>query len=206
MEKLHHYKTFKEYVDHQSKKTADPKVRHRLQRTYNRRLNVFLERFKYAQKYGFLKKGNNCLCLGARLGEEVEALNTLGCRARGIDLVPNPPLVIEGDFMHLKYPDDTFDVVYSNSIDHAFDITGFFKEAYRVLKHKGFLILDVFPGEENVSEYEVYNLSVPRIIYKFTLDFDLELISVQAKLKRMYKKHSHRETQVIFRKGTGEKR
>ena len=77
------------------------------------------------------------LCLGARRGEEVKALQSRGWDAEGIDLVPWPPLVKEGDFQLLDYPDAVFDLVYTNSMDHAMDPFGMVLAAKRVLKPGG---------------------------------------------------------------------
>ncbi|MBN1536365.1 MAG: hypothetical protein JW908_06500, partial [Anaerolineales bacterium] len=83
---------------------------------------IFYRRFCYLSKY--LAKSAKILCAGARQGTEVEVLRDLGFyNATGIDLNPGPsnPLVSYGDFMHLEYENDSLDLIYSNSIDHAFD-------------------------------------------------------------------------------------
>lgn len=203
LEKLQNY-SYEEYLAHQIEKTSSSKVRNHYKRKSLGRQSIFKTRFEYAIQYGFIKQGWKALCLGARLGEEVRALKELGVDAIGIDLVPCPPDVIEGDFQHLEYPDQSFDIVYSNSIDHSFDMEKLFSEAYRVIKHKGFLILDIFPGDNNVSDYEVYKLDVVDIIHTFCTKFNFELVSVNSKLKRMYKFKHHKETQVILRKGTND--
>ena len=202
LKKLQKYTSEEEYIEHQKKKTTNAKVRRHFKNRFDKRVNIFKSKFLFPYNNGLIKPGWNALCLGARLGEEVQALKNLAIDAIGIDLVPCLPLVLEGNFMHIDYPDNHFDMLYTNSIDHAFDIKEMFKEAYRVLKNKGFFIVDVFPGQENVSEYEVYWLDVVEIIYKMCNDFNLELISVHAKLPRLYRKRMHKETQIIFRKGT----
>ena len=86
------------------------------------------------------------VCLGARQGTEVEVLRDLGFqRAIGVDLNPGPanPLVVEGDFHQLDLPDQSVDLVYSNSLDHAFDLNLFFAEAKRVLRPGGYALYDV---------------------------------------------------------------
>jgi SAM-dependent methyltransferase len=85
------------------------------------------------------------LCLGARMGEEVSALRDIGFDAIGIDLIPNPPLVIEGDFHDIKFEDNYFNFVYTNSIDHGFDLEKMFKEATRVLMPSGIFLVDFAP-------------------------------------------------------------
>src|SRR3546814_10121718 len=45
------------------------------------------------------------LCLGARTGQEVVALEELGLDAIGIDLVPCPPHVEAGDIHNLRFED-----------------------------------------------------------------------------------------------------
>jgi len=91
------------------------------------------------------------VCLGARQGTEVEVLRELGFRnAYGIDLNPGPenPLVRAGDFQRLDMPDRSVDLVYSNSLDHAFDLDTFFAQHRRVLKPDGFALYDLAASYE----------------------------------------------------------
>ena len=79
------------------------------------------------------------LCLGARLGGEVRAFRALGALSVGIDLNPgsNNPLVLEGDFHHIQFADETSDVIFTNVIGHAFDLRLLGNEICRVLKPTG---------------------------------------------------------------------
>lgn len=86
------------------------------------------------------------LCAGARQGTEVEVLRDLGfARADGIDLNPGPEnsLVRPGDFMHLDVPDSSVDLLYSNCVDHAFDLEAFFAEHARAIKPEGYVLYDL---------------------------------------------------------------
>jgi SAM-dependent methyltransferase len=97
---------------------------------------------------GFVVPGATVLCLGARLGAEVAAFIDCGAFAVGVDLNPGPanPYVVAGDFHALQFADRSTDVVYSNSIDHAFDLTRLLAEVRRVLKPDGRVVLEVDPG------------------------------------------------------------
>ena len=109
----------------------------------------FWSRFRHLRQ--FLKRDANLLCLGARQGTEVEVLLELGYRnASGIDFNPGPdnPLVNQGDFMDLDFPDDHLDLVYSNCLDHASDLDMFFAEQVRVLKKSGYFLMDISTCEE----------------------------------------------------------
>lgn len=88
------------------------------------------------------------LCLGARLGAEVAAFRDLGSFAIGVDLNPGKenPYVCHGDFHNLAFPDHCCDYVYTNSIDHAFDLSKVFAEIKRILQPDGYLILELDPG------------------------------------------------------------
>jgi len=70
----------------------------------------------------------------------------LGCFAScsGIDLVAFPPLVAEGDMHNLGFADGSFDVVYSNVVDHAYDLRRNLSEMSRVLRFGGLLVVDTF--------------------------------------------------------------
>lgn len=90
------------------------------------------------------------LCLAARIGTEVKAFLDLGCRAIGIDLNPGKenPYVVQGDFHDLQYASGSMDVVYTNSLDHAFDIDRIAKEVLKVLKPNGLLIVEAVQGRD----------------------------------------------------------
>lgn len=116
-------------------------------RQWEGRVKKFLLRFKDLHISG------RVICLGARQGCEVEAFNRLGGKAVGIDIAPMHPLVEVGDFHRIQYGSDTFDVVYSNSIDHSNNPVLFLEEATRVLKPDGLLVIDLQYNQ--LGEYEV---------------------------------------------------
>ena len=90
------------------------------------------------------------LCLAARLGTEVRAFHDCGYFAVGVDLNPgdNNRHVLYGDFNNLVFPSHSIDVVYCNSIDHAFDLQSLFQEVRRVLRESGVFIAEVQLGEK----------------------------------------------------------
>lgn len=143
--KKREYKDYDEYTAHQIEKTADPDRRARLLQEFrfNEKVKYFKEKFQH-----FLDSGINfgqTVCLGARMGEEIEALLQLGADCYGVDLVPHPPHVREGDFQDLHFIEDgTIDTFYTNSLDHASDPEKVFSEASRCLKDGGTFILDYF--------------------------------------------------------------
>ncbi|MFX1259945.1 MAG: methyltransferase domain-containing protein, partial [Promethearchaeota archaeon] len=109
---------------------------------------TFYNRFKHLHKY--LPKSAIILCAGARQGTEVEVLHDIGFKnAYGIDLNPGPKnkFVRYGDFMHLDCPDSSLDLIYSNSIDHAYNLESLFTEHARAIKPKGFVLYDLASGE-----------------------------------------------------------
>lgn len=95
-------------------------------------------------------QGLSVLCLAARIGTEVKAFLDLGCKAIGIDLNPGEenPYVIQGDFHNLQFPPSSMDVVYTNSLDHAFDIQRIANEVLKVLKPGGLLIVEAVQGRD----------------------------------------------------------
>jgi len=94
--------------------------------------------------------GSSALCLGARFGGEVRGFWSVGCFAVGIDVrtAPESKQVLYGDFQDLQFPDACVDFVYTNSLDHAFDITAVLTEIARVLKPSGQLIVDAVRGAD----------------------------------------------------------
>ena len=94
------------------------------------------------------KGARTVLCLGVRLGTEVRALHSLGYFAIGIDLNPGEenPYVLPGDFHSVVFPDGSVDAVYTNTLDHVFDLDKMIGEIRRLLRPDGIFIADVLQG------------------------------------------------------------
>lgn len=143
------YASYEEYVVHQQQKLDETlKLRGGFPNdaVYAWRVR-FYRRFKHL--VGLLPADATIVCAGARTGTEVEVLRDLGFkRAYGIDLNPGPsnPLVRVGDFMHLENETSSVDLVYSNSIDHAFDLEQLFAEHARVIKPDGYVLYELDLG------------------------------------------------------------
>ena len=139
------YASYEEYLAHQSQKLE--KVAHRLQETEAEDLAEFTRRFSSCTA---LSVTRSVLCLGARLGTEVKALRSLGYFAVGIDLNPgiNNPYVLYGDFHNLMFADGAVDAVYTNALDHVFDLKRVVAEIKRLLSPGGLFIADVLLGFE----------------------------------------------------------
>ena len=90
-------------------------------------------------------QGQSVICLAARKGTEVRSFTDNGAFAVGIDLNPgkNNPVVLPGDFHHIQFPDHSVDAVYTNSLDHAFDLDKVITEVERVLKPNGVAVIEV---------------------------------------------------------------
>jgi hypothetical protein len=116
----------------------------------------FYTRFRYLP--GYLPASAGILCCGARQGTEVDVLRDLGFRqARGIDLNPGPdnPLVETGDMMKLAAPDNSLDLIYTNCVDHSFDLDAMIAEHARALKPDGYLLYDIaFNDDEGAGVWE----------------------------------------------------
>jgi SAM-dependent methyltransferase len=95
-------------------------------------------------------QGRIVLCLGARIGSEVKAFLDLGAFAVGIDLNPGKEnrYVVQGDFHDLQYAPSSIDVVYTNCLDHAFDIDRVAKEVLKVLKPDGVFVVEAVQGRD----------------------------------------------------------
>jgi len=107
-----------------------------------------------------LAPNSKILCLAARMGDEVDAWRQLGHPdAIGIDLNPGPdnPYVVVGDFHALQFANASLDLVYCNSLDHAFDLDKIAGEVRRVLKSGGLFVLDIVYGfaETERESYQV---------------------------------------------------
>jgi SAM-dependent methyltransferase len=102
------------------------------------------------------KVGDSVLCLGARLGTECLAFKDLGCFAVGIDLNPGDQNlhVLHGDFHYLQFPDNSVDHVFTNALDHVFELAQVIQEIRRVLRPSGLFIAEIVRGSGDVDGRE----------------------------------------------------
>ena len=114
------FANYQEYVDLQLAKTLDEERRRKwLSSEWEPKVDAFQRLFGDLAEQGLLPSRGPALCIGARTGQEVQALRNLGLEAIGVDLAPSPPLVVEGDLHALPFPDGEFTFVFSNVMDHA---------------------------------------------------------------------------------------
>lgn len=193
------YRSYEEYLAHQSAKLAQ--VSERLAETEAEDLAEFERRFALCAE---LAGCRNALCLGARLGTEVEALLRLGLFAVGIDLNPGPDnrYVLPGDFHALVFADGSIDAVYTNALDHAFDLVKLLGEVRRVLRPGGILVADVLDGFAEgftPGEYEALHWrDVETLCARIVAAGGLELVAQRP----LGHTRRNRWTQVVFRKPT----
>ncbi|KAK8987701.1 hypothetical protein V6N11_027444 [Hibiscus sabdariffa] len=139
------YTNYDAYIQRQLKKTMNPKLRKLwITRDWDRKVKFFSSFFNELKRENLLSNSSKSLSIGARVGQEVEALRRVGVAdAIGIDLVPFPPLVIKVDFHNQPFYNDTFDFEFSNVFDHALYPEKFVREIERTLKPNGVCILHV---------------------------------------------------------------
>ncbi|KAL1188260.1 hypothetical protein V5N11_025474 [Cardamine amara subsp. amara] len=139
------YTSYDFYIQRQLNKTLNPRLRTIwMTRDWDRKIKVFFRFFQDLKRQGLLSNDSKCLCVGARVGQEVEALKRVGVTdSVGMDLVPYPPLVVKGDFHHQPFDDETFDFEFSNVFDHALYPEKFVGEIERTLRPGGLCVLHV---------------------------------------------------------------
>lgn len=140
------YASYAQYLRHQQSKLQYLDLAE-----YDRRFHAALTQRLAA--LGRLHAGDHVLCLGARQGTEVRAFRNLGCDAIGLDLNPGKdnPHVIQGDFHDLKFPPQSMDVIYTNSLDHVFDLGKVLGEIARVLRPGGLLVIEAMTGAQDTA-------------------------------------------------------
>ena len=143
------YPSYEAYAEHQKAKLG-----HRKLTRYNPQFIAALGR-----RLALITPpvAGSVLCLAARSGAECAAFINLGCFAVGIDLNPGAAnrYVVTGDFHDLQYADRTVDVVYTNSLDHAFDLDRILEQVARVLKKDGRFIVEIVdPNGNGPGDYE----------------------------------------------------
>ncbi|TKY70131.1 methyltransferase protein [Spatholobus suberectus] len=139
------YSSYEAYIQRQLNKTLNPRLRKIwTTRDWDRKIPVFARFFEELKEKKLLRNTSKALCIGARVGQEVEALRRIGVvDSVGMDLVPHPPLVVKGDFHNQPFPNDTFDFEFSNVFDHALYPQRFVAEIERTLKPGGVCVLHV---------------------------------------------------------------
>ncbi len=176
------YASYDEYVAHQSQKFNE------ILKTSggfdNRSLLEYRRRFyrRFRNIPAILDKSAQILCLGARQGTEVEVLRDMGYgNAIGLDLNPGPdnPYVIPGDFMNLDYPDASVDMVYTNCVDHAFNLDQFFKEHARVVKEGGYAIYDIASYGMGLGTFEAVGWKSDDAVFVLALRYFKNVIKVE---------------------------
>lgn len=148
-------KSYEDYLNHQRSKQI---IREQnLTTKFMEQKKQYEENFTKAliERLKNLKDKSKVLCLAARSDAELKAFEHYGCEAIGIDAYPAQysSKVIKGDFHFIEFDDATFDVVYTNSIDHSIMPHKLCSEAYRVLKNEGIFILEFHNVEKTTSGF-----------------------------------------------------
>ncbi|MFQ5795738.1 MAG: class I SAM-dependent methyltransferase [Candidatus Bipolaricaulia bacterium] len=145
------YSSYEDYLEHQKDKLqridlSDYDIRYRY---------VLRERL---EKLNVLWRSKTVLCLAARIGTEVKSFLDIGCFAVGLDINPGKDnrYVLYGDFHDIQFPSHSIDVVFTNSLDHAFDVEKVIDEIKRVLKPEGLLIIEAVRGSEEGKSPSFY--------------------------------------------------
>jgi SAM-dependent methyltransferase len=142
------FENYDDYIRFQKEKTLDQSKRSKwLNDEWDIKIDFFSKIFSSLINEIDLTNDANCLCIGARTGQEVYALKKLGFSAIGIDIVECKPLVEVGDMHDLKYDDNTFDFIFCNILDHSLYPEKSISEIERVLKKNGFCFLQITVGE-----------------------------------------------------------
>lgn len=141
----------------------------------------FYRRFRHLYKY--LPLSANIICAGARQGTEVEVLRDLGFQhAIGIDLNPGPnnKYVCQGDFMAMDFPDASIDLIYSNCLDHAFNLKKLLSEHIRVLKPGGLALYDIaMQSETGSGAFEAVEWDSEEALFLLMLKFYGQVLKIE---------------------------
>lgn len=175
------YRSYDEYLKHQKSKLEEiKKGRVWWFGDYDNRYREALK--ARLEEAGMVHRGDTVLCLAARLGTEVRAFIDLGCFAIGLDLNPGEENkhVVHGDFHHIQYADHSVDVIFCNSLDHAYDLDKLFSEVKRVLAPEGILILEINvntdEGTTDAGYYESFAWSSTESLIKLLEGYGLKRI------------------------------
>lgn len=140
------YKNYSEYVKHQASKLELLDLTAYDQKYFDALVKRYFEKKSYLQ-------GRSLLCLGARTGSECKAFVELGAFAVGIDLNPGKSnkYVLNGDFHNIQFADSSIDIVFSNTLDHCYDLNKLMVEIDRILKPSGFFYVELVKGNKDLG-------------------------------------------------------
>jgi SAM-dependent methyltransferase len=178
---LNRHAKYSEYIAKQKEKTLDPKrIDKWLGDEWETKLDGFRKLFKRNSEY--VNQATNCLCLGARTGQEVAALRELKKQAIGIDLVEFSPYTIQGDIHKLDQENNQFDFVFTNIFDHSLYPDKFVSEMERVCARDGYIIINL---QLNIygDDYSENIVNDPNEVIKL---FNSSVVAKSRKIKNIF--------------------
>jgi SAM-dependent methyltransferase len=161
------YSSYGEYLEHQKSKLGQVDLS-RYHVEFRTQLRERIASLRITER------GDTVLCLGARLGTECLAFIDLGCFAIGVDLNPGNEnrYVLHGDFHNLQFPDHSIKHVFTNALDHVFDLATVLKEVRRVLVPSGSFIAEIVRGSHDVDGRE------PGLFESYWWDYATDVVAV----------------------------
>ena len=125
------------------------------------------------------------VCHGTRNGYEQRVLNSvLNCEVIGTEISSTAtefPMTIQADF-HEARPewDQKADMVYSNSLDHAYDPAQALRAWARSVRDRGIIVLDKASDSDphGVSDLDPFGISLPNLLL-FALEVLGDIASVR---------------------------
>jgi SAM-dependent methyltransferase len=128
------------------------------------------------------------LCHGTRNGFEQRIFHeALNCEVIGTEISPTAsqfPMTVHHDFHEVRPEwDGKADLVYSNSLDHAYDPAKALNAWVRTVRPGGFIVLDKASDSDphGISDLDPFGISLPNLLV-FVLDALGDKVSVRALL------------------------
>lgn len=149
--KTRKYRNYDEYI-----KVQQAKLKYEDLTEYDKKFYSML--FNRIWNIKEIKGKQNVLCLAARIGTEVRAFRDNGFFAWGVDLNPGKKnsYVVHGDFHSIPLHNNCVDIIYSNSLDHSFNLSKVLIEIKRILNKDGVFILEVGRGYKKGGSYGLH--------------------------------------------------
>lgn len=192
------YSSYEDYLNHQRQKTLDPIKREKwLGEEWDVKVEYFEKEFRYLLEKGVLHSTCRGIGLGARTGQEIQAMTNVGMIGSiGIDLVECPPLVLKGDIHAISFEAETFGFAFTNIYDHALYPFKFLDEIVRVLASKGIGLIHLQVGMQT-DDFGVVDITSTQKIENHLKMKGCEVLFVEEILDR---KVIDMSTRLVFRK------
>lgn len=153
-------------------------------------------------------KGKNVLEIGCGLGADLQKFAISGARISAVDAAKSTEVVLKKRFLHKKnykynfkvadfkkisFKSNSFDMIYSFGVlHHSYWIEEGIKEAYRLLKNDGEIIIMIY--------HKGFKYYVKKVLFKWILNLQFMTLSLQDSINKNTEEFHNSPCTLVFSK------